>query len=92
MSDSDRLSRLWMHGDFASEQDELDARRDFMTRRGYRFCDMPACNCNSWHGGHADRRLEEIHDLLRNYGVDTNGIVLKDAIETVLRSAGYTDG
>jgi len=35
---------------FADEFDELDARRDFMRREGYRMCDIPACNCNSWHG------------------------------------------
>ena len=22
---------------------------DFLTREGYRACDIPACNCGSWH-------------------------------------------
>ena len=37
--------------DFCDAVEELDARRSFMERRGYRFCDIPACNCNSWHEG-----------------------------------------
>lgn len=28
---------------------ELDARRRRMMADGYRECDMPACNCGSWH-------------------------------------------
>ena len=28
---------------------ELDARRRRMMTDGYRECDMPACNCGSWH-------------------------------------------
>lgn len=44
--------------------DHLRERQGFMARRGYRACDNPACNCNSWHGGHAMARLEEIYDEL----------------------------
>lgn len=47
--------RLW--GDFVDDAEELNARRSFMQDRGYTFCNLAACNCNSWHGGHADRRL-----------------------------------
>ena len=47
---------------FNDEQVELQARRDFMIRQGYRFCDIAACNCGSWHGGHADNRLRQMHD------------------------------
>lgn len=28
---------------------ELDARRRRMLSDGYRECDMPSCNCGSWH-------------------------------------------
>jgi len=48
--------------EFPSAVDELKARRDFMISRGYRFCSIPACNCNSWHGGHAEDRLTEACD------------------------------
>lgn len=37
---------------------------DFLGRRGFRRCDIPACNCNFFHGGHADTRLREIYDAL----------------------------
>lgn len=77
--------------EFHSDADELRARRDFMVSRGYRFCDIMACNCNSWHQGHAENRLREIGDMLTDYGVSTNGIVLKDTIRNVLIEAGYTD-
>jgi len=77
--------------EFYSDADELKARRDFMIREGYRFCSIPACNCNSWHGGRAMDRLNELRDLLDEYGVPTNGIVLKDAIEAALKKAGYTN-
>jgi len=50
------------------ELEEVEAERDrrawFMESRGYRRCDIPVCNCNSWHGGHAQERLQEISDAL----------------------------
>jgi len=33
---------------------------EFIHSRGYRRCDIAACNCGSWHGGHAEDRLSEI--------------------------------
>ncbi len=36
----------------------------FIRAEGYVPCDIPACNCNSWHGGHAHTRLREISDAL----------------------------
>lgn len=36
----------------------------FIESHGYRRCDIPACNCHSWHGGHAMERLHEIADAL----------------------------
>jgi hypothetical protein len=32
--------------------------------RGYRRCNIAACNCNGWHGGNAERQLNEICDAL----------------------------
>ena len=40
---------LSIFGDFATEEEELDARRMFMSDKGYRMCGIAACNCNSWH-------------------------------------------
>ena len=74
---------------FHDEKSELRARRDFMVRRGYRFCNIDACNCGSWHGGHMEQRLRDIHDMLEEMGVPLNGVVLKDAIKELALSAGY---
>ena len=57
----------------------------FIRARGYITCDIPACNCNSWHGGHAERRLDEIQDELDGYGVSFDGRTLLDVLKTVLR-------
>lgn len=46
------------------EANDLRKRADFMERRGYRRCDIAACNCGSWHGGHAEDRLREIYEAL----------------------------
>lgn len=45
-------------------QQRLDEMDSFLTRRGYRRCDIPACNCGLWHGGHAEDRLHEIYEAL----------------------------
>ena len=36
----------------------------FIEQRGYRRCDIPACNCNSWHGGHIQDRFDEISEVI----------------------------
>jgi len=43
---------------------ENDDLRWFIASEGYQRCDIPACNCNSFHWGHASARLREIHDAL----------------------------
>ena len=50
----------------AQGQKERDEVRDFLERQGYRRCDIPACNCPFWHGGHAMDRLREIEEVLRD--------------------------
>lgn len=35
---------------------------EFLRLHGYRKCDIAACNCGSWHGGHANQRLAEIRE------------------------------
>ncbi|AGG91194.1 MULTISPECIES: hypothetical protein [unclassified Sulfitobacter] len=77
--------------EFHTDADELKARRDFMMREGYRFCSIPACNCNSWHGGNASDRLSELRYLIDEYGVPTNGVVLRDAVKALVIAAGYTN-
>jgi len=31
--------------------DELRDAKQFIESKGYRRCDIPSCNCGSWHGG-----------------------------------------
>ena len=62
---------------------DTDALR-FIEREGYRRCDIPACNCGSWHGGHMRARFDEIHDLLVEHDVETNGKTLLNAVRGVL--------
>jgi len=59
---------------------ELAEARSFIDRAGYRRCDSAACNCGSWHGGHASQRLQEIADVLPWWNSST---VLERVVETV---------
>jgi len=61
--------------------DELESRQRFMASRGYQPCDIPACNCNSWHGGLAEERLREWGELL---GSRTQGETLLSATSKIL--------
>lgn len=37
-------------------RERVEKAEDFIRSRGYLRCDMAACNCGFWHGGHASRR------------------------------------
>ena len=45
-------------------EQELEARRWKMESMGLRRCDIAACNCGGWHGGHAMQRLTEISEAM----------------------------
>jgi len=47
---------------------------DFIRSRGYRRCNIAACNCGSWHGGHAENRLHDICDAVRNEDVSNEAL------------------
>ena len=76
---------------FHTDEEELQARRDFMSGEGYRICSIPACNCNSWHGGNASNRLRDLRDIFAEFGVDTNGVTLLDTVKKLAVEAGYTN-
>ena len=67
--------------------DEVLKRTRFMEMEGYRRCDIPACNCDSWHGGNAYRRLVEIRDTLEEAGYSTNGTTILGALKAALATA-----
>lgn len=64
---------------------ERDDAEDFLWRHGYRRCDIPACNCGSWHGGHANMRLIELREAFeQDEHTDTNGKTLLGLVCEVL--------
>lgn len=62
---------------------------DFLLRHGYVRCDIPACNCGSWHRGNANMRLSEISEYIRNCGM-WQGTIL-DSIKFVFRNYGIDE-
>ncbi len=54
-----------MGADVLALRQRAERAEDFIHTRGYRQCDTPACNCNSWcGGGYAEQRLHEIYEAL----------------------------
>lgn len=55
---------------------------------GFRRCDIPACNCNSWHqvGGFAER-FREILEAVEDAGYSTNGKILLEVIKEILAAS-----
>lgn len=45
------------------QRERAEAAEDFILREGYRPCDVPACNCRSWHRGEARLSQEESDDV-----------------------------
>lgn len=62
-------------------EEENKRLADFIRDRGYVRCDIPACNCSSFHRGHSETRLTEIYEAL---GERTNGANALDAINTLI--------
>jgi hypothetical protein len=73
--------------DLAARVEELE---DFIRRRGYRRCDIAACNCNSFHGGNAEDRLAEIREALQEADINTNGVTLIDSLKDLIARAALT--
>jgi hypothetical protein len=45
----------------------------WLNANGYRGCDVPACNCGSWHGGHSERRVGELREALKELVATVRG-------------------
>lgn len=69
-------------------QQRLEKAEWVLRASGFRRCDIPACNCNSWHqvGGYAER-FREIKEAVEEAGYSTNGKILLDVIKEILASA-----
>lgn len=68
----------------ASLRAEIERRDWFLESRGYRRCDIAACNCQYWHGGHAMQRLDEIRYALDEAGAAENGETTLHAVQRLL--------
>jgi len=57
----------------SAEQTEIAELKDVLLRSGFVHCDIPACNCGSWHHRYGlPERMEEIKDVLRKADVLNN--------------------
>lgn len=72
--------------DLSEENDKL---KDFLASRGYSRCNIPACNCGSFHGGHADERLRELSDYIKEHGM-WQGTILA-SVKFVFRAYGIDE-
>ena len=55
---------------------------------GFRRCDIPACNCGSWHQvGGFKLRFDEIKEVVEEAGYSTNGRTLLDAVKDMANMA-----
>ena len=55
---------------------------------GFRRCDIPACNCNSWHQvGGFKSRFDEIKEVVEEAGYSTNGRTLLNAVKAMAEDA-----
>jgi hypothetical protein len=53
-----------------SEREDVESLRDVLFRNGFVRCDIPACNCGSWHARFGLReRMDEICEALREADV-----------------------
>lgn len=91
-----------------TEKEIEDGKRalQFLDMQGYRRCNIGACNCPYWHGGNAGDRLQEIHEVLSDAGLEPHrktaikaierlievNSVLKEALEEMLACPDFVDG
>lgn len=68
----------------SSLQQKLDAAEWSLQNAGFRRCDIPACNCDSWHQvGGFKARFDEIKEVVEEAGYSTNGRTLLDAVKAM---------
>ncbi len=78
------LARVTGERDRLAERAERGERAlSFIEVQGYRRCDIPACNCGSWHGGHLSARFDEIEVLLED-AMETNGKTLLACVREII--------
>lgn len=84
-----RIQKLIAERDAA--RSEADALRDILRRNGFVECDIPACNCGSWHARYGlPERWDEIKSDLAEAGfplTNENGHVARKALAALIAEA-----
>lgn len=84
----DKLAEITrLKAELAEARRRLEKTLDFIESNGYRRCDIAACNCGSWHGGHASQRLRELTDLLNEHDCQPMQKTLLVAVRDVVERA-----
>lgn len=78
-----------LRASLATERAARESAERTLAEKGFRRCDMAACNCAGWHGGHSAQRLCEIGDALVDAGIDLNGRAILEGVRS-LRAARDT--
>lgn len=69
-------------------QETAEELRDVLRRNGFVRCDIPACNCGSWHARDGlPERMTEVKDALANAGhplTNDNGNLVIGALSELL--------
>lgn len=67
---------------------DVRSLEDVLERAGFRRCDIPACNCGSWHQvGGFKARFDEIKEAVAEH-IDLNGKTLLSAVQSLLAERG----
>lgn len=62
-----------LKAELCEARSECERLRDVLLRHGFVVCDMPACNCGSWHHRYGlPERMQEIRGALTEAGVLDN--------------------
>jgi len=68
--------------------DQVGELEDVLKRNGFVLCDIPACNCGSWHARYGlPERMEEIKDALADAGhplCNENGNLPRNALADLI--------
>jgi hypothetical protein len=65
-------------------KERLEKAEWVLRTSGFRKCDIPACNCGSWHQvGGFKARFDEIKEVVEEADYSTNGRTLLKAVEAM---------
>lgn len=69
-------------------RDTVEELQDVLRRHGFTRCDIPACNCGSWHPRYGlQERWNEIKDAVADAGhplCNENGHILLNAVKALI--------